>query len=181
MLSYSARRLALHKREALLESGDFGATETHYPTISTIYDNNTGDPVYTFRGTFWEVFRDVFNLACQRIHINNRQKGFWPDDDTEEGRMRLALYAETHGRNVGEAIALITSETSEGLDAYRSGGLAQPDDKLPHRSGLTTELCDNVIRAMDFLGGIMAEAGTIVVEKLTYNKDQRGHMHGRRF
>jgi hypothetical protein len=185
--SYSQQRLVIHQREALFTPIDLGVTNTPYPTVSAIEEEAGEEPTYTFRGKFWDVFRDVFNIACQRIHINNREKGFWPNnvkpDGTpdEKGKLRLALYEDTHGRNVGEAIALMTSEGSEGLDAYRSGGLEHPDDKLPHRSGLFTELADKVIRAMDFLGGVMAEGGTIIVEKVTFNKDQRGHLHGRRF
>lgn len=184
-LSYSAQRLAIHEREAVLSPADFGFSETPYPTLVRIEgpltDDKLTEVIYTFKGPFWNVFRDVFNMACQRVHINNRKKGFWPDDTDERGRLRLALYRDTHGRNVGEALALMDSENGEALDAYRSGGLDQKDDKLPHRSGLFTEINDTVIRAMDFLGGMMADAGTIIVEKLTYNKDQRGHLHGRRF
>lgn len=179
--SYSQQRIALHSREALFEPGDLGLSKTDYPTINAIEKASDQEAIYTFRGTFWNVFRDVFNLACQRIHINNRKKGFWPDDTDEKGRLRLALYPETHGRNVGEALALMDSENGEALDAYRTGGLEQMDDKLPHRSGLFTEINDTIIRGMDFLGGMMAEAGSILVEKVTFNKDQRGHMHGRRF
>lgn len=179
--SYSQQRLRIHEREALLEPVDFGFTQTEYPTLKSIEKINGAEAVYDFRGTFWNVFRDVFNLACQRIHINNRKKGFWPDDTDEKGRLRLALYPDTHGRNVGEALALMDSENGEALDAYRTGGLEQMDDKLPHRSGLFTEINDTIIRGMDFLGGMMAEAGSILVEKVTFNKDQRGHLHGRRF
>jgi len=185
--SYTDQRLALHRREALLDPADFGLTQTDYPTLKSIESFKGHETQYSFSGDFWAVFRDVFNLACQRIHINNRQKGFWPNnykpDGTpdEKGRLRLALYPETHGRNVGEALALMDSENGEALDAYRTGGLEQMDDKLPHRSGLFTEINDTIIRGMDFLGGMMAEAGSILVEKVTYNKDQRGHLHGRRF
>lgn len=179
--SYSQQRLALHEREAVLRPIDFDMSETPYPTLQSMEQDGDEEPVYAFRGTFWNVFKDVFNMACQRVHINNRKKGFWPDDTDETGRLRLALYRDTHGRNVGEALALMDSENGEALDAYRTGGLDQKDDKLQHRSGLFTEINDTVIRAMDFLGGMMADAGTIIVEKLTYNKDQRGHLHGRRF
>lgn len=180
-MSYSAKRLRLHENEALLSAGDLGLTQTEYRTISAIEQDGNQEPTYTFRGSLWDVFRDVFNLACQRVHINNRKKGFWPDDTDEKGRLRLALYPDTHGRNVGEALALMDSENGEALDAYRTGGLDQKDDKLPHRSGLFTEISDTIIRGMDFLGGLMAEGGTIIVEKVTYNKEARGHLHGKRF
>lgn len=180
-MSYSAKRLRLHENEALFDGANLGLTQTDYPTIKNILNVGNQEPEYTFRGTFWDIFRDVFNLACQRVHINNRRKGFWPDDTDERGRLRLALYPDTHGRNVGEALALMDSENGEALDAYRTGGLDQKDDKLPHRSGLFTEISDTIIRGMDFLGGLMAQGGTIIVEKLTYNKDQREHLHGKKF
>lgn len=180
-MSYSERRLALHRNEALLNAGDMGFSVTPYPTVKMVEQVGNQEPTYTFTGKFWDVFKDVFNMACQRIHINNRQKGFWPDDTDEKGRLRLALYPDTHGRNVGEALALMDSENGEALDAYRTGGLDQKDDKLPHRSGLFTEITDTIIRGMDFLGGLMAEGGTILVEKVTFNKESRGHLHGKRF
>jgi hypothetical protein len=182
-ISYSEERLRIHETQGLLTMD--GAVMDGYTSLVSITPSGeqkrVEDDVYTFTGTFWDIFRDVFNIACQRVHINNRKKGFWPDNTDVKGSMRLALYPETHGRNAGEMLALMTSEESEALDAVRSGGLEHKDDKLPHRSGFFTEICDSVIRAMDGLGGTMAEAGTIIVEKLTYNKDQRGHMHGRKF
>ncbi len=177
-ISYTEERLRLHERAALLRAEDF--IDQDYPTVKAIIGWD-GEPTYHFEGSFWQVFRDVINMATQRIHINNRRKGFWPDNTDERGSLRLALYPDTHGRNVGEGLALMTSEHSEGLDAYRSGGLDQKDDKLPHRSGLHTEMVDAVIRAFDWLGGMFEDAGSIFVEKLTYNKEQRGHLHGKKF
>lgn len=180
--SYSDSRLVVHERSAVLDEGGEGMTL--YPTLEEIIGDegiDKADEIYVFKGTFWSVFRDVFELACQRIHLNNRKKGFWPNNDSPQGSLRLALYPDTHGRNVGELLALMSSEHSEALDAYREGGIDKTDDKLTHRSGLFTEIADAVIRAMDAFGGLMADGGAILVEKVGYNDKSRGHLHGKRF
>ena len=179
VISYSDQRLNMHRRAAVLSPDEL--IDQDYKTLIDVHQTEGAEPIYTFSGGFWSVFRDVINMAAQRIHINNRQKGFWPNNTDEKGSLRLALYPETHGRNVGEGLALMSSEHSEALDAYRNGGLDQKDDKLPHRSGLHTEIVDAMIRGFDWLGGMMEDVGSIFVEKLTYNKDQRGHLHGKRF
>ncbi len=180
--TYSDMRIAIHERAALLGDDRSDVALAAYPTVSFIdRDVIDGELVFTFRGKFWDIFRDVFELACQRVHINNRRKGFWPNNDCERGSLRLALYPDTHGRNEGEMLALMTSEHSEALDAVRAGGLDHKDDKLPHRSGFFTEICDAIIRGMDTLGGIMGEGGATIVEKVGYNDKSRGHLHGKKF
>lgn len=181
MFSYSDARIVEHQRAAVLD--ETGEGMALYPTLEQISeaDEDNDEEIYVFKGTFWDVFRDVFELACQRIHLNNRKKGFWPNNDCPQGSLRLALYPDTHGRNVGELLALMTSEHSESLDAYREGGIEKMDDKLTHRSGFLTEIADAVIRAMDALGGLMADGGGILVEKVGYNDKSRGHLHGKRF
>lgn len=179
--NYSDSRIAIHQHAAVLDESGEGMVL--YPTLEEIIDadEDNDEEIYVFKGTFWNVFRDVFELACQRIHLNNRKKGFWPNNDSAQGSLRLALYPDTHGRNVGELLALMSSEHSEALDAYRDGGIEKMDDKLTHRSGLFTEIADAVIRAMDSFGGLMADGGAILVEKVGYNDKSRGHLHGKRF
>lgn len=177
--SYSAKRIAIHERAAALSPETLA--DDAYPTCVDVVAYDNSEPVYSFHGPFWKIFKDVINMAAHRIHLNNRRKGFWPNNTDETGSLRLALYPETHGRNVGEGLALMSSEHSEGLDAYRTGGLDQKDDKLTHRSGLHTEIVDAMIRGFDWLGGMMEDAGSIFVEKLTYNKNNRGQLHGKRF
>jgi hypothetical protein len=49
-------------------------------------------------------------------------------------------------RDFGEVVALMHSEVSEALEAYRKGLV---DDKLPHRQGIEVELADMLIRMFD--------------------------------
>lgn len=124
--------------------------------------------------TFVEKYRQSFEDYCQdvafvkwwdeyakRIYLNAKAHGFWPKN-----------------RNVGEAIALIHSEVSEGLEAHRHGN--PPDDKVPQFDGLTAELADAVIRIMDLGAGLKLPIGKAIVAKMLYNKT-RPHKHGKKF
>ena len=95
------------------------------------------------------------------IHVNAVHKGFWPDD-----------------RNIPEAMALIHSEISEALEAYRSGN--PPDDHLPEFDGVTVELADAVIRILDLAGGLDLRVAEAIAAKMEYNT-KRPHKHGREF
>jgi NTP pyrophosphatase (non-canonical NTP hydrolase) len=106
-----------------------------------------------FLASWREVSRDVFETS----HRN----GFW---ETE--------------RNVGEAIALIHSELSEALEAYRHGN--PPDDKVPDFNGLTAELADAVIRIMDLGYGLELPLAQAILAKAEYNKG-RPYKHGKEF
>lgn len=88
-------------------------------------------------------------------------------------------------RNVGEMIALIHSEISEALEAYRKN---LPDDKLPHHQGLTVELADAIIRILDLAGYLKLPIGEALLEKLIFNlhradhkPENRAKAHGKRF
>lgn len=96
----------------------------------------------------------------QKCHDLAKDKGFWD-----------------HEFNCGEKIALIHSEISEALEAYRDNLM---DDKLPEYSGLTVELADAVIRIMDLAGRMQLPIAEALVEKLEYNKT-RPHKHGKKF
>lgn len=135
---------------------------------------------FIFEGTFDQIAADVLNILSARIALDNRLKGFWPDGTELEDPIKLALYPETLGRNPGEILALATSEHSEALDAVRSDGLNAKDDKLKHRSGFATELVDAIIRGLDATGGYDLKPGSILVEKLRYNRT-RPYKHGRVF
>lgn len=71
---------------------------------------------------------------------------------------------------VATKIALIHSEVSEGLEAFRRGAM---DDKLAHRLGLETELSDSMIRTLD-MAGVMIRAqrlGVVEQHGVTFNLD----------
>lgn len=68
---------------------------------------------------------------------------------------------------VPAVLALIHSEVSEALEAYRMG------DRL----GFAEELADTLIRVLDLAHGLGIDLGREVVEKLATNRT-RGYRHG---
>lgn len=90
--------------------------------------------------------------VAKEIHKNARAHGFWDKP-----------------RNFGEALALIHSEVSEALEAYRD----RDDD------GIGEELADIVIRTMDLAEGLGYDIEAEMLRKMKYNKT-RPRMHGKR-
>lgn len=182
--------VAIHENEVVLlkqagvlgDPGDlFLPDDNNYPSLTGAYRHSAEcATTFTFEGTFDKIVEDVLNILSARIALDNRLKGFWPDGTELEDPIKLALYPETLGRNPGEILALATSEHSEALDAVRSNGLETKDDKLKHRSGFATELVDAIIRALDATGGYRLQPGSILVEKLRYNRT-RPYKHARAF
>lgn len=75
-------------------------------------------------------------------------------------------------RNVGEVIALMHSELSEALEAYRRDMM---DDKLPHRSGIEVEFADCIIRILDTAAAMGLDVAGAVIEKNRFNRDRADH------
>lgn len=75
-------------------------------------------------------------------------------------------------RNVGEMLALVHSEISEGLEGSRKNLM---DDKLPHRSMFEVELADAVIRIFNIAGGLNLDLGGAFVEKMAFNAVREDH------
>lgn len=86
-----------------------------------------------------------------------------------------AALAAAADRNIGEAIALMHSELSEGLEADRAGN--PPDDKVPEFSGLEAELADTVIRILDLAAGKKLRVVSAIYAKAERNKT-RAYKHG---
>ena len=90
--------------------------------------------------------------AAKLIHENARNKGFGDES-----------------RNFGEILALIHSEVSEALEAYRNGNDAE----------IGEELADIVIRTFDLAMGWGIDIEDEMLKKMVYNTT-RPRMHGKR-
>lgn len=79
-------------------------------------------------------------------------------------------------RTFGEDIALLHSEVSEALEAYRDGdwGSTREDGKP---EGVDSELADVLIRLLDMTHRYSIDIEEVTLRKLEYNAG-RGHRHG---
>lgn len=131
-------------------------------------------------------------------HGNARTKGWWGNAAVEGGA--------TEPRNFGEIIALMHSELSEALEAWRSHApldqntadmslvvsdiiLATPEDKLPallkelgpqvvvKPEGVASELADVIIRIADAAGAYGIPIADAVRTKMAFNRT-RSFRHG---
>lgn len=91
-------------------------------------------------------------------------------------------------RTFGDDVALLHSEVSEALEAYRVGGLGdltigEPIDTpngptaIPKPEGVGAELADVLIRLLDTAHRRGVDLGHEYRRKLAYNRT-RGHRHG---
>src|SRR4030042_6508519 len=88
----------------------------------------------------------------KEVHRNARDHGFW-----------------TNSHNIGEKIALIHSEISEALEAYRQ---SQP------LSSVAEELADTVIRILDLAEYLGMDIQSAIEEKHKINMN-RLFLHGK--
>ncbi len=75
-------------------------------------------------------------------------------------------------RNVGEVIALMHSELSEALEAYRKD---LKDDKLPDRPGMEVEFADCIIRILDTAAAMGLDVAGALIEKNRFNQTREDH------
>lgn len=114
-------------------------------------------------------------LLVMEAYTNSRDKGFWTGPEND---------------NTPTKIALMHSELSEMLEAYRKGN-PLCDKKMPDGNpilvqtgakprGITSmeeEVADLFIRLADFCGRHNIDLGVVVLAKMKYNAT-RPHLHG---
>ena len=101
----------------------------------------------------------------ERAHATAKEKGWY-----ESGEV-----------NIGEKLALIHSEISEALEAYRDDPEGMADFEAPQvigkPEGFAIELADAVIRIADLCGHLGIDLTAAIAIKMNYN-DTRPHRHG---
>ena len=109
----------------------------------------------------WLDFRRVWRALEERIVANAKAKGF--DSLQHEG--------------IG--IALMHSELSEALEAYRHGN--PPSEHIPSRSGVEEELADLVIRVMDHAAARGHNVVEAIMLKIEFNESRPQKHGGKRY
>ena len=117
-----------------------------------------------------EIMRRAADPAAQFVAAWNA----YVDGVTYPINVSKGFFAPGRVVQVGDQIALMHSELSEGYEAWRKG---LNDDKLTTRSGLEVELGDCVIRIMNFARHFQFDVPTAIIEKTAFNAG-RPYMHG---
>ena len=91
---------------------------------------------------------------------------------TDAGWHQDPATGEPVERNVGEVIALMHSELSEALEAYRRDLM---DDKLTTRPGIEVEFADCIIRILDTAAAMKLDIAGAIVAKNRFNKERADH------
>lgn len=104
-------------------------------------------------------FVNNFRHLQKEIHQNAREKGFW------EGELGATP----------TKIALIHTEVSEAMEAWRNGDPVSA--KVPPHTAFVEELADAVIRIMDLAAGNELDLGLAIIYKIRYNTT-RPRLHG---
>lgn len=134
-------------------------TNAAFPKLDQPLLNAMND---TIPHTNAEIIAEAFSVLVTSCHAASFNRGWWHDPITgaslipgvldingeEAGEHTTSIIAAWFPYVIGTKIALIHSEISEALEAYRTDKV---DDKIP-MPGITAELVDAVIRISDLLG-----------------------------
>lgn len=102
---------------------------------------------------------------CDRAFALAKEKGWWPEDQSPVDR-------------IPEALALIHSEVSEALEAYRNDAyLTMRLEKDGKPEGFVVELADVLLRVFDLCGALGLNLEQALVRKHEFNKT-RPYRHG---
>jgi len=105
----------------------------------------------------------TIDKMCQKAHATAVDKGWWDTD-----------------RQIPECLALIHSEVSECLEAYRVGSSVSTieyDDVTKKPEGFAVEMADVLIRVFDLCGAYNVPLADALAVKMAYNKT-RSRRHG---
>lgn len=103
---------------------------------------------------------NVLRVLAEQAHETAQDKGWYEEPEP-----------------VGTRIALMHSEASELLEAYRKGKEHEPCAKVPSISNGEEELADIIIRVLDFAVYEGHDISRAVIEKMRFNMT-RPHKHG---
>lgn len=110
-------------------------------------------------------FARMMDEFVSAVHRSNVEVGWWDGASREDRNL------------VPAKLCLIHSEISEAMEGDRK---SLTDTHLKHRSMVSVELADAVIRIFDLAGWLGIDLGTVMLEKIAYNRERADHKRANR-